>query len=352
MKKHITKFMALFALLALGSCADDNDAGGLTYAGEVNFPAAIQATPGSVVLNPGNKYEQVLTISWPEVAFHIDAPVTYAIQFSTGNWTTPVTVQAGEDVLSKSFTGGEINNIATGLGFLPDVERPLHVRVLATMNRTIYSESITVDVTPFEDVISLAQLYMPGDYQGWNPATASVLTALENGVFRGYVTFLPGQGLNFKFTPEADWDEFYGLDGNGNLTLQADGDMVAPGSGSYQVDVNLNTMTYTLTPYSWGVVGTSTVGGWDVDTDMVYDHTASEWSFTGALVPGALKFRLNDGWAINYGPVGEFSGNQPDGTVNLDASGAHSIIQAGTYKVTFKLNPDPATARYTVLKLD
>lgn len=348
MKNYIYKLVAALSLVFMATSCDPGD-NTLTTLATVTFPAPLTATPDNVVLTAENKYESVITISWPAVAFPVDAPVTYAIQIDVASdtigatgWANAKRFLVGEDVLSKSFLGSELNDIAKGLGLAIDVPGQLVVRAEATLDHTVYSPTVLFNVTPFTEVITETQIYMPGGYQGWNPATAATLAAIDNGVFQGYITFPVGQ-LEFKFTTGPNWDEFYGADEAGNFAEGGDTNLVAPAAGSYQVTVNLNTMTYTLTPFSWGVIGTATAGGWDADTDMVYDYQNHVWKFTGALVAGALKFRLNDSWTINYGSI-----NNDEGIAYLDNSGAHTITEAGNYIVTFVVNPDPATATYTV----
>ncbi|MGK4568540.1 SusE domain-containing protein [Flavobacterium sp. 3HN19-14] len=348
MKRYIQKLTIIGALSFIGvSCENDAD---VTTLAQVNFTSEVVASPSTIVLNAENKYEAVTTISWPAVQYTVDAPVTYALQFDVASdtigttaWANAKRIEVGEDVLSKSFLGADLNELAKDFGIQPDTAGELVVRVVSYLDRAAYSDAIVLTVTPFTEVITIAQIYMPGSYQGWNPATAATLTAIDNGVFQGYVTFPVGQGLGFKFTTEPDWDEFYGLDTNGNFAEHGDTDLTVPAYGSYQITVNLNTLSFTAVPYSWGIIGTSTAGGWNSDTDMTYDYVNKVWKFVGPLVPGALKYRLNDSWTVNYG-----QNSNSDPVVYFDNQGAYTISVAGNYTVTFALNPDPATANYTV----
>ena len=114
-----------------------------------------------------------------------------------------------------------------------------------------------------------------------------------------------------------------------------------PQPGTYQITVNLNNLSWNAEPYSFGVIGTATPGGWDSDTDMFYDSSEQQWKFVGYLQAGALKFRLNDQWTINYGPR-----NNDEGIAYLDDQGAHNIDAAGVYEVTFKIEPEDETFAY------
>ena len=348
MKKMISRVFAAGILAVLvPSCEGDST---LTTMADVAFKEPVQATPDAIVISSENKYQSVLTVSWEDVQFPVDAPVTYELQVDVPGdavgataWENAERFTVGADVLSKSFLGAELNTLAKDLGLEIDVPGELVMRVSATMNRTVYSEPIVVTVTPFVEVITATVLYMPGGYQGWNPATAATLQAIDAGVFQGYITFLPGVNREFKFTTGPDWTQFYGADAGGNFAEGGDANLSIPAAGAYQITVNLNTMSFSAVPYSWGVIGTATPGGWDNDTDMVYDYMNDQWVFTGDLVAGALKFRLNNTWTVNYGP-----NNNTEGVVYYDNPGAHTIGEAGNYTVTFALNPDPATANYTV----
>lgn len=85
---------------------------------------------------------------------------------------------------------------------------------------------------------------------------------------------------------------------------------------------------------------------------MIYDYQQHVWKYTGPLVAGAVKFRLNDTWTINYGPANGPSGETTNGVVLFDNQGAHTINVNGNYEITYSHNPSaPATANYTVTLL-
>lgn len=357
MKSIINKLFAIGLLaLTMTSCHDDAE---LTTLEFVSFSAPIEATPNNIILSIDTNFESVVTVSWSNVVFPIKAPVTYTLAidiaadtFGEKGWANAIRIPVGEDVLSTSILGNDLNDYAADLGLTPDTEGELMFRVEAYMDRYVYSDPIAVQVTPYVEEVAFGELYLPGSYNGWDPSTAATLSAISTGIYQGYLTISAPQGLEFKITPEQDWDEFYGLNSDGNLALGADGDLKLPAFGSYQITVNLNTLSYTITPYSWGIIGPSTPGGWDADTDMIYNHSTKAWEYTGELAAGALKFRLNDEWTINYGTENGNSGEIVNGEVYLDNGGAHSINESGFYKVSFSVNPnEPAIAIYSVSKV-
>lgn len=357
MKKYINKLLLLASVLFLGiSCESEAE---LTTLKTVNFPAAIEVSTSTLVLTEDTADNNVLLVSWPTVTFPIAAPVTYAVEFDlisdtsgSNAWQKAKRIEVGQDVLSKAFIGSELNKIAVDLGLAPDVAGKLVVRVEAAMDRKIYSNTITLNVTPFEKSVVFGEIYMPGAYQGeWNVDKALALTAISKGIYQGYVTVLPGYGTIFKLNTARNWAQFYGAgDSNTSLKNMSDTNFNLPGEGSFQVKVNLNTLTWSSTPYAWGIVGSSTHAatpedkdyGWNHSIPMSYNHETKTWKVTANLLAGALKFRLNDKWDVNYGPA-----DPTTNTINKDNGGAYDIPEAGTYEVTFTINDvDPVSAGY------
>ena len=359
MKNYSKSLLTLFAVVLLcASCENDAE---LTTLKDVRFSQPIEASSSSIVITSANLNQSVVAISWSDVKYPVDAPVTYALEFDVlsdavgeNAWANAIRVDVGEAVLSKAIIGNDLNNIATTLGLDPSVAGEIVVRVEANLDRKAYSDPITLTVTPYVSQIIFPQIYMIGGFEGFSLSAGSVnpLPAINNGIFQGYITFPATQSLDFKFVTDLTGTQFYAANSSGNFAEGGTVNLTVPSAGSYQITVNLNTMSYTAVPYSWGIIGTSTIGGWNTDTDMTYDYHDALWKYTGALISGALKFRLNDSWAINYGPAGAPSGNITNGVVLYDNPGAHTINTAANYEITYSQNPAaPASATYSVTQL-
>ncbi|MEH6405821.1 MAG: SusF/SusE family outer membrane protein [Leeuwenhoekiella sp.] len=348
MKNIITKFLFfLAAVFFFAACEDDAE---LTTLATVSFTENPLVTPGSLVLTQEEAAQAAVTISWEAVSFPIEAPVAYSVQFDVVTdtigdlaWANAVTLAAGSEVFSKSMIASELNDIANDLGLESDVEGTLVIRVQAYLDRTISSSAIAMNITPYTTVISNTNLYLPGSYSEWNAATADSISATAtSGVFKGVLTLSDADKLDFKIALNKDSETIYGGDGNGNLILDG-ANLNLPAIGTYQINVDLNTLKWSATLYSWGIIGPATPQGWDADTNMFYDTANQVWKYVGYLQAGALKWRLNDDWATNYGPQ-----NNDDGIAYLDDPGAYTVTASGVYEVSFKVNEDPATASYTI----
>jgi len=182
-------------------------------------------------------------------------------------------------------------------------------------------------------------LYVPGSYQGWDPAnTLTVLGSVNSdGNYEGYLNF-PDESTQFKFTPQPDWSYDWGDEGaDGTLDVGGANIEVAE-AGYYKINVDTNALTYTVLKTTWGVIGDFTE--WAEDVNLEYNAETGLWEGrVDITVAGGIKFRANDDWAINYGTTDE------PGVLVLDG-GNITIEAAGTYNITLKLGAPDYT--YTI----
>ncbi len=178
-------------------------------------------------------------------------------------------------------------------------------------------------------------LYVPGGYQGWNPAdTKTVLSSPgRDKKFEGYL-FFKDANTEFKFTEKPDWSVNWG-DNGADGTLDAGGTNIKVATaGFYRINVDLNTLKYTIERTNWGIIGDATANGWDSDQDMTYSATENAWVIETNFKAGDVKFRANDGWGLNYGD------NGPDGILERDGANI-KLPGAGQYRIRLFLSrPD------------
>ncbi|MDJ1497438.1 SusE domain-containing protein [Cytophagaceae bacterium DM2B3-1] len=362
MRKYIN-ILLVFCTILIGGTACEKDAE-LTVLKPVSFTGTPQISAADIVLNKQNKNESVLSISWPEVSFPVKAPVTYTVQIDvpadtlgTTAWANAKTVTAGEDVLSKSFLGSDLNNLAKGLGLVDDQKGTLVMRVQSTLDRSVYSSALAVAVTPYSEVTQFpSALWVAGDFQGWNVTAAPTLISENNdGIYEGYI-YIPQGGTNeFKLYAQAAWEPMSYGDAGGSKIMEANyagGNFKTPSDGYYLLAVNLNTMSYLLLKTSWGIIGAATPGGWDADTPMTYDAATQTWKVTAAMkANGSFKFRANNAWQLDFGidangkpayanhPWRTYV-DQPQFTVPDDGNYTITLDlhKAGNYKYTLQKN--------------
>jgi len=137
-----------------------------------------------------------------------------------------------------------------------------------------------------------------------------------------------------KFRINDSWDvNWGGTDFPSGVGVSNSPDNIPVTAGIYLITFNFNTAEYSFTPASIGIIGDSTPGGWDADTDMTPDPSEPGLVTVDIeLTDGGAKFRVNDDWAFNWGgtgfPTGTGEFNSPD---NIP-------VAAGTYTVKFNVN--------------
>jgi hypothetical protein len=156
--------------------------------------------------------------------------------------------------------------------------------------------------------------------------------------YEGYIYF--AADAEFKFTAGPNWDLNWG-DTGASGTLEQNGDNIKATAGYYKINVDKNTMTYSLVKTSWGLIGSATPGGWDNDTNMEYDPATRMWKMIVELGAGDIKFRANDGWDINLGDTGK------DGVLEYGGDNI-AVVAPAKYEIKLKLGIPDYT--YTIEK--
>lgn len=183
-----------------------------------------------------------------------------------------------------------------------------------------------------------ALLYVPGDYQGWSPATAPSLGSPDNdGKYEGYVNIPTGNNFQFKFASTPDWNNAIGGTGTGSGTLGGGNNIAVADAGFYKINANTVANTWSATKTTWGLIGSFSPSNWSNDVPMTYSAADNKWTATITTVAGdQFKFRANGGWTLNYGDDG--AGNLVENGANVGDAGKNFAVPAGTHKISLFLN--------------
>jgi len=183
-------------------------------------------------------------------------------------------------------------------------------------------------------------LYVPGDYQGWSPASAPQLgSPKKDGVHEGYVSVKEGGSYEFKIAAQPDWSGTVFGDGGAGKLSTSGGNLKFPGAGFFRINANTKDETYSITKTTWAIIGSLT--GWSSDISMELKNGV--WEGT-ATVGGReeFKFRANSDWGINLG--------DDKGDNSLEYGGANIVLPgAGTYKLSLDLT-NPGYYTYKISK--
>jgi hypothetical protein len=342
MKKIIYKLTYLTALFAFIFSCDDVERVYYNDAAET----VLSLSDDNLVLSEENAANEILTLTWTEPDFGFSAAALYSVQIDVqgGDFSNPQIISVG-GAFDKTFTVEELNAKLLSLSMLPNEEGVASFRIKATLSeyQEIYSNTVNITVTPYSSLLDLSTSLgvvgsaTPGGWGNENILDLPFYTTATTNVYVAYVTLRNGE---IKFRNNNDWSENWGDDG-ADGTLDSYGANIAVSAGTYKIEVNFSSMTYTMEEYSWGIVGSATTNGWG-GPDMMFHYNSfqDDWRTVVTLGDGEVKFRFNNDWGVNYGDDGA------DGT--MEANGANIAVSAGHYLVTMNLN----TQSYTMEEMD
>lgn len=323
----------------------------------------------------GNETVEAGTFTWSAADSDYNGEIQYFIQLAPAGSDFVDTARlfsAGVTDLSKTFTYDDLNialnrlddyliaNGEAGVNF--GATNAIDVRIMAVAGAsqaTIYSEPVTINVTPFEVIIvETPVLFLVGNPQGyyglseWTPTTAMEMRYIGNGttkVFEAYVKVAAGNGFKF-ISEQADWGDLtgnYGTIGgaqNGNLENSGgSGDIKVAetdGDGLYYVQVDIDNLTYKAVKMNWGIIGDATAGGWNDETPMTYDFATNKYSLDTTLSTGGMKFRAKNASQYIYSDDWKFNVGVSDPTVTYNPASGNFPITGGSFTLGLTINFD------------
>ena len=342
MKKLILKLTYVIALFAFIQSCDDVERVYYNDAAET----VLSLSDNNLTLSEDNGANEILTLTWSDPDYGFDAAALYSVQMDVqgGDFSNPQIISVGSS-LEKTFTVEELNAKLLSLSMTPAEEGVAIFRIKATLSeyQEIFSNTVNLNVTPYSSLLDLSTNLgvvgsaTPGGWGNENIPDLKFYTTATTDVYVAYVTLRNGE---IKFRNNNDWSENWGDDGNDG-TLDSYGANIPVSAGTYKIEVNFSSMTYTMEAYSWGLVGSATPNQWNgPDVMLHYNSFQDDWRAVVTLVEGEVKFRFNNDWGLNYGDDGA------DGS--MEANGANISVSSGHYLVSMNLN----TQTYSMEQVD
>lgn len=331
--KKIFIIAAVLSFALLQACKKDK----LANVGNVQAPVLTSPSADTAIIVTQADSSQTLKISWKSATYGVSAVVSYFVQVDSAgkNFSKLVNLGNVTSANSVSLSYGTLNSLlSNGLNLAPNAPTSVELRVGSAIygKDTVFSKVVKIALTTFKGV---DRLWLPGSYEGYAPASAPTIPKQSANMFEGYAYF--SAAGNFKFTSAPDYNHInYGDGGSGKLTTDGNAGGIGYNSaGVYLLDANTSALTYSATYIStFGIIGTATVGQWNTSTPMTYNQSTGLWTIKTTLTAGALKFRANDGWDINYGPS---NSDNLTGVLIFNDPGAINIVNAGTYTITIDM---------------
>jgi hypothetical protein len=344
--KNIIKnlFVTLMVIAGFTSCEQTDDEPML---GNFNPPVILTPSSGTeYLLTEETQDNTVEVLKWEAADYGFLAAVTYSIQIAPNEDFSEPFELATSNGTELELTEKQLNDAA--LEYIDAGQKgELWLRLKASINdnvETLYSEPVSISVTPFESIKVIEPLFIVGDILGedfvWNNNNYTYITfrnSSDPNVFEyTYTGYLKAGG--FKLLPElGNWDRQFGISngeivkddgGSGNITVDA--------AGYYTFTINTDEITFNMQPYDASGNNTYTTIGligefneWSADlalTQSSYDEHI--WTADDVVLGGELKFRANESWDANWGGDSFPYGKGVSG-------GANIVVPEGTYFVKF-----------------
>lgn len=344
MKTHVYKILNMLLLIVLSLAACEKE-GTVLNISDTAVPGSLSASSATLVLTKASAESKAITFSWSKTDFGYPAAVTYTLQMALAgnNFTDVKEVQMDAGVLSKEYTVLDFNALLLAMSLPTGTPSSIEVRMKSVVSAEIqpaYSAPVSLSVNPYP---LISYVFVPGDYQGWEPTTAdSLISPVSNGIYEGIVNFpaKPGATFQFKVTPAKNWNTSYGNAGGGKISTSSGDNLTVPEAGSYKLTVDLNDNTFSAVPFLWSIIGDAPeASNWNNDIDMKYDNGKQLWAVTVNMQAGNFKFRKNHDWGTSFGDkTGDMVlDTENDNNIKITAAGSYRVelnLIANTYSVT------------------
>lgn len=265
--------------------------------------------------------------------FQASASYTLEACAAGTDFADPVTVWSGSQVKSIKLSVSDVNG-ALLKKFPADATTSVDFRLKAVLVVDGGTGAPGTGATPFAYTSALKNasvtLYgLPRLNLIGSGMDQKIESALGDGKFTGLVKL--DMTKPFTLTNPDGGINYGGATG----TLSVNGAAIVPErNGWNRMNVDVNALTYDISEYRIGLVGSATPNGWDSpDQPMEYNPATGTWSITLNLVEGELKFRLNNGWAWNLGYNKSATGNLND----LFHDGDNIKVTPGNYTITLTI---------------
>jgi len=300
--KNINKILlGLFVILGVASCNDDDNFGYNTP--EATFEIETPQSGTQIVIDSTNMNNIALTIAW-----EVTGSDSYSVEFAKASTEFAEPFVGGvTDANTISWTAGELNTfLLETVQIDHSVESAIEVRVKNAEGD--YSTVIILLVTPY--VVTVNELFINGTFNDFDAATAIPMNMIDFNVFIGTFEVVTGDEFNFiedNVTGETIWQETE--PNSGVLTKFGGLNLSGYAEGTYEVTVELVTMTYTIVeltfPEQLYLVGAGVPeAGWNWDSPVQMTLTSEDiMEVSTELVNDAFRFFTENGnWdsGLNY----------------------------------------------------
>lgn len=322
------------------------------YYYEDAVPAEVQTEFTNLILDKSTPADVLRLITWEDARLVYGEDQTYKVTLAVGDGPESV-LASGLYETKYTMTVDALNEAVIAAGGVEEAASDVVFRVYACCESIpdgVVSNAVTIKVTTYIATFP-DTMWLPGGYQGWNPATAPTLaqSVKTKGLYQGFVDLTTSDGSNaeFKFSAAPSWS---GVDfGFSDVTVETKGnadlpfavataktvasDNIAVPSGFYYIKLDKKFGTLTMVQVkNLELIGSFAASGWGKGLEMEWNGTARTWTAKQDIELAEndeFKFRFNSNWDYSFGGT----------TDKVDFGGGNiAFSNAGTYKVIFNVS--------------
>jgi hypothetical protein len=283
-------------------------------------------------------------MDWTEARLTYGEDVSYNIYVGVINGDAEMIVQLAEGVsgLSYSVVVDDLNEAIISAGGAESAVNDVNFYVeafcasISGIKSAPMSSKVTTYTVSFPEI-----LYLPGSYQGWDPASAATLkvSSSRKGFYEGIIDLRTSDGgdVEFKFSPVPRWEGDFG----GKVDVSAAGsdipysyavgtvgvpDNIKVPSGVYDIalDKKLNKLQMVEVKQISMIGAACGDFGWGQDVDLVYDAEAGTFTAQTTLKAAEYKFRINHDWTFSIGS--QMGITMSDGNLSCPVEGDYKVV--------------------------
>jgi hypothetical protein len=283
MKKLSILGLFIFALINFNSCETEDDIV-FTAQEPVGFEFT-NSTLDNYILSTETSSNLGERFTWASPDFGAPTNTTYELQSSVSGDFTDANVVTSTTSNEVAMTIGQMMTVAVDAGLDNDPESTapntgaFSVRLKGYPGDTgsgteSFSNVLVLNVELLESTGSGGSGIMPATwgvvgsgYNDWGAAGSDgqFYTTDQADVFAAYVTLIDGE---IKFRENNDWASDLGDDG-ADGTAEAGGANIIVTAGTYKITLDTSASTYSIDPFSWGIVG-SGYNDWGASPDAKF----------------------------------------------------------------------------------
>jgi hypothetical protein len=372
--KNLYKLCVIMLCCIFASACDDELVEKVQVDPNSIVGGSIQAIGSDIVLQYANANDNIDPILWEATDYGFPTSVTYTLQIdSDASFTTPV-VLATTAALTATVTVEELNNILIEeFGLSPEVEANLKLRVMSSIDgdfKDVISATQDITITPYDP--NIPPIYLLGDAQSWDFASAKPLASIAPQRYSGFIEF--EQDHTFRFferndeaDPGTEWGYSFftggvpaefGDNGDGDSNFKFTSDL----AGTYEVVVDLDSRTIEiekqLFPSTLYIIGADQ--GWSLENanGMLHKGGGVFVTYETLNQNNSWRFFETPSWGgtqWNYktfanGTIDELLTGTTEGDANFTFTGPTGVykIIVSTLDLTIEIEPASPPTMYLV----